>query len=85
MPTTQSYLLKIVRKKKELVVLQKIKRERKLETIEQHKVTTLKLGRTHGPNMKTTQSHHTKTRRTHGPKMKTTQSHHTKTRKNTWT
>jgi hypothetical protein len=48
MPTTQSYLLKIVRKKKELVVLQKIKRERKLETIEQHKVTTLKLGRTHG-------------------------------------
>jgi hypothetical protein len=63
MPTTQSYLLKIVRKKKELVVLQKIKRERKLETIEQHKVTTLKLGRTHGSKMKTTQSHHTKTRK----------------------
>jgi hypothetical protein len=39
------------KKRKELVVLQKIKRKSKLETIEQHKVTTLKLGRTHGPSI----------------------------------
>jgi len=57
MPTTQSYFLKIVRKKKELVVLQKIKIKSKLETIEQHKVTTLKHDRrTHGPKMKTIES-----------------------------